>query len=108
VIWGNASASEIRRLQIAQNKAARIVLRYRYDSYVVVMHNALGWSSINKIIEKNMLILFHNGHHLKQANSIHNCIQLVRDRHSVNTRKRVIGKITFRFRAIKKLNNLSE
>ena len=37
VIWGNASASEISRLQIAQNKAARIVLRWRYGSSVVVM-----------------------------------------------------------------------
>ncbi|CAB1323768.1 unnamed protein product [Coregonus sp. 'balchen'] len=45
VVWGNASASEIRRLQIAQNKAAMIILRWRYDSSVVVMHNALGWSS---------------------------------------------------------------
>uniref|UniRef100_A0A674AJ45 Reverse transcriptase domain-containing protein n=1 Tax=Salmo trutta TaxID=8032 RepID=A0A674AJ45_SALTR len=30
VVWGNASSSEVRRLQIAQNKAARIVLRWRY------------------------------------------------------------------------------
>ena len=116
----NASASEIRRLQIAQNKAASIVLSWRYGYFVVVMRNALGWSSINKIIEKNMLILFHNMHHLKRPNSIHNGIQLVRDRHSVNTRNRLstiyvlsrqkgeIGKITFWFRAIKKLNNLTE
>ena len=52
VVWGNASVSELRRLQIAQNKAARIVLRWRYGYSVVVMLNALGWSSINKIIEK--------------------------------------------------------
>ena len=31
VVWGNASAGEIRRMQIAQNKAARTVLRWRYD-----------------------------------------------------------------------------
>ena len=115
MVWGNAS-SEVRRMQNAQNKAARIVLRWRYGSSVVVMRNVLGWSSINKIFKKkNMLILFHNIH-LKQPSSIHNGIQLVRDRHSVNTRyrlstiyalsrqKREIGKITFRFRVIKKCN----
>ena len=119
VVWGYASASEIRRLQIAKNKAARIVLRWIYGSSVAVMHNALGWSSINKIIETNMLISFHNIH-LKQPTSIHNGIQLVRDKHSVNSRnrlstiyvlsrqKREIGKITFQLRAIKKWNNLTE
>lgn len=39
------------RLQIEQNKAARNGLRWRYGSSVVVMHNALVWSSINKIIK---------------------------------------------------------
>ena len=84
------------------------------------MRNVLGWSSIDKIIEKNMLILFHNIHNLKRPSSIHNGIQLVRDRHSVNTRnrlstiyalsrqKREIGKRTFQFRAIKKWNKLTE
>jgi hypothetical protein len=72
VVCGKASA-KIRRLQIAQKKAARIVLKWRYDSSVVVIDDALGWSSINKIIEKkNMLFLFDNVHHLKHPNSIQN------------------------------------
>ena len=120
VVWGNASSSEVRRLQNTQNEAARIVLRWRYGSSVAVMCSVLGWSSIDNVIEKNMLILFQNMHHLKRPSSIHNGIQLVRDRHSVNTRnrlsniyalsrlKREIGKITFRFRAIKKLNKFTE
>uniref|UniRef100_A0A8K9X353 Reverse transcriptase domain-containing protein n=1 Tax=Oncorhynchus mykiss TaxID=8022 RepID=A0A8K9X353_ONCMY len=57
VVWGNALSSEVRRLQNAQNKAARIVLRWRYGSSVAVMCSVLGWSSIDKVIEKNMLIL---------------------------------------------------
>ena len=52
VAWGHALASEIRGIQIAQNKATRIVLRWRYGSSVAVMRNVLGWSSIDKIIEK--------------------------------------------------------
>ena len=52
VVWGNASSSEVRRLQNAQNKAARIVLRRRYGLSVAVMRNVLSWSSIDKIIEK--------------------------------------------------------
>ena len=65
-----------------------------------------------------MLILFYNIHCLKRPSSIHNGIQLVRDRHSVNTRNKLstiyalsrqeIGKRTFRFRAIKKWNKLTE
>jgi hypothetical protein len=43
VVWGNASSSEVRRLQNAQNKAERIVLRWRYGSSVAVMRNVLGW-----------------------------------------------------------------
>lgn len=66
MVWGNASACEIRWMQIAQNKAAKIVLRWTYDSSVVVMHNVLGRPAIDNIIKKNMLILFHKVHHLKQ------------------------------------------
>jgi hypothetical protein len=50
VVWGNASSSEVRRLQISQNKAPRFVLRWRNCSSVAVMRNVLGWSSIDKII----------------------------------------------------------
>ena len=63
VVWGNASSSEVRRLQNAQNKAARIVLRWRYGSSVAVMRSVLGWSSIDKVIERN-IILFYNIHNL--------------------------------------------
>lgn len=45
--------------QIGQNKAARIVLRCSYDSSDVVMHNDLGWSLINKIIEEKKTCLFY-------------------------------------------------
>ncbi|CDQ66642.1 unnamed protein product [Oncorhynchus mykiss] len=58
VVWGNASSSEVRRLQNAQNKAARIVLRRRYGSSVAVMRSVVGWSSIDKIIEKTCLFYF--------------------------------------------------
>ena len=57
VVWGDATSSEV-RLQIAHNNAARIVLRWRYGYSVAVMLNVLGWSSIDKIIEKKMLIFF--------------------------------------------------
>ena len=50
VAWGNATAREIRRLHNAQNKAARIVLRWRYDNSVVFMHTMLlGGQLFNKI-----------------------------------------------------------
>ena len=89
VLWSGEMHHQVRRLQNAQNKAARIVLRWRYGSSVVVIRNVLGWSSINKIIEKKHANLFHNIHHLKRPSSIHNGIQLVKDRHSVNTRNRL-------------------
>jgi hypothetical protein len=99
VVWGNSSESEIRRMQIAQNKATRIVLWWRYDTSLVVMYNGLGWSSINKIIEKHMLILFYTVHHITR-NRLSPIDVLSRQR-------REIGKITFQFREIKKLNNSS-
>jgi hypothetical protein len=62
-----------------------------------------------------MLILFHNINHLKRPSSIHNGIQLVRDRHSVNTMNRLSTiyalsrqKREIRFGAIKKWNKLTE
>ncbi|CDR01294.1 unnamed protein product, partial [Oncorhynchus mykiss] len=45
VVWGNASSSEVRRLQNAQNKAARIVLRWRYGSSVAVMRSLISSSN---------------------------------------------------------------
>ena len=61
-VWGNAGAGETRRLQAAQNKAARIILRCPNDSPIEKRYKKLEWLYIRDIIARNVLKLFYNLH----------------------------------------------
>ena len=48
VIWSSASKTLLRKLQVAQNKAVRLVLKCNSRSNVVKMHERLKWLSVEK------------------------------------------------------------
>ena len=119
-VWGNASKGNIKQLQKAQNKAARIILRCRYDTPVKVLHHRLGWVFIKDIIDKGLLTTMHNIHHKTRPRTIAERLHRVRDKHALNTRSRTgtnyvlpkykydIGGRRFCFRASKVWNELPE
>lgn len=59
VVWSAASSSHLKQLQVAQNKAARLVLRCSLRTSVVEMHERLAWLMVKQRLSVNMLVYFH-------------------------------------------------
>lgn len=56
VIWSSASKQLIRKLQVAQNKAARLILNCPSLTSTIDMHCNLGWLCVEKRILMNLLV----------------------------------------------------
>ena len=85
-VWGNAGVGEISRLQAAQNKAARIILRCSNDTPIEEQYKQLEWSYIRDIIARNVLQLFSNLLVKKKPKLLISRFREVKDRHLVSTR----------------------
>ena len=57
MVWAPAADGEIRRLQVVQNKAARLVLGCSLRSNVNRMHNSLSWLTVKERLLFNTLTL---------------------------------------------------
>ena len=55
VIWSNTSETNLNRLQVAQNKAARLVLQCPYRTRISTMYNDLVWLSVRKRLNYSLL-----------------------------------------------------
>ena len=55
VIWSSTSVKNLRKLQVAQNKAARCALSCSYRTNVSSMYDGLGWLSIRHTVGLPML-----------------------------------------------------
>ena len=118
--WGNAGVGEISRLQAAQNKAARIILRCSNDTPIEEGYKQPEWSYISYTIARNVLQLFYNLHAKNKPELLISRFQQVKDRHLVSTRaastsdyvlprtRLVIGKRTLCFQAVKLWNRLPD
>ena len=73
IVWSTTSLSNIRKLQLVQNKAARVALSCGWRTNVIKMHKSLGWLDVktwflsllmvfikNVIITKSPLIIYRN------------------------------------------------
>lgn len=59
VVWSAASSSHLKKLQVAQNKAARLVLGCSSRTSVAEMHECLAWLMVKHRLSVNMLVYFH-------------------------------------------------
>ena len=55
VIWSNTSETNLNRLQVAQNKAARLVLQCPYRTRISTMYNDLVWLNVRKRLNYSLL-----------------------------------------------------
>jgi hypothetical protein len=55
-LFGGCSVSELKCLQVQQNKAAQIVLRLPPRSNRIFMFNKLGWLTVNQLVKYHTLI----------------------------------------------------
>jgi len=116
VVWDNCSAANKQRLQILQNRGARIILRREPRSNVGELHQALGWSLLQERRTRQICIMVYKCLHGLAPNYLLNTFRLNNQIHSHNTRQAQLlhkpnntsraGQRTFAYRAAEIYNTL--
>lgn len=57
-VWSGAAKKDIAKLQIAQNKAARLALKCRNRTNVIKMHESLSWSMVEQRLMASLIWFF--------------------------------------------------
>ena len=93
-VWSGAAMSHIKKLQIAQNKAARCLLRCSYRSNVKIMHNFLSWLSVKNRFTASLLNFTRKISVTKLPRVLYKCLSFSSDKHNYNTRHAMEGRFT--------------
>ena len=59
-IWSSAAKKDLSKLQIAQNKAARLALHCSIRTNVQSMHKKLSWLTVERRLKSSLLMFFRN------------------------------------------------
>lgn len=59
IIWSSASEKHLKKLQIVQNRAARLVLHYQFQASVADMHRKLSWLLVKDKLHLRVLVYFY-------------------------------------------------
>ena len=94
VVWSAASNSLLNKLQVAQNKAARLVLGCSPRTSVAEMHERLTWLRVKDRLSANVLIYLHRIINTQTPKFFYNNIIYCSNTHSYNTRGANSGLIT--------------
>lgn len=86
VVWSSASSSHLKKLQVAQNKAARLVLGCSSRTSVAEMHERLAWLVVKHRLFVNMLVYFHRIINIRIPKFLYDNIIYCSDMHSHYTR----------------------
>lgn len=97
-VWfgGHYNSLPVGRLQKAQNKAAKIILRCPIETSIEKRQKLLGWSYIKDTIDISTLNVFYNLQLTTRPKMIFERFQLVKDSHRVNTRAAKTTKYVLR------------
>ena len=55
VVWSSAAKREIKKLQLAQNRAARLVLNCSFKTNVAKMHHSLEWLTVDAKLTASLI-----------------------------------------------------
>ena len=94
VVWSSTSEENIKKLQIVQNRAARIALHCGYRTNIIDMHNFLGWLSVKKRLLYSLLVFFRNILISKKPSILYKNVYFSSDRHKHATRHATRGNFT--------------
>lgn len=118
VIWSSAAKTHIQKLQIAQNKAARLALHCSKRTHIGVMHINLSWGPVEKRLQSRVITFLKNVQFSKKTLYFYDQIVYTRDEHDHKTRQATSGhllapkprtnllKSSVTYRAIKEWNSL--
>ena len=117
VVWSSASQSDLKKLQVAQNKAARLALNCSYRTGINVMHSNLMWMTVAQKMSMCLLMLLRSIISTNLPSSLADQVHMTSD-HGYSTRGAVTGhimlpaprtnsrKLTFLYRSIALWNSL--
>lgn len=91
VVWSNLAKDKIKKLQVAQNRAARVVLNCDIRTNVIAMHEALSWLTVKNRFLYSLLVFFRNILTTKSPFILYNELSLTSDQHSFTTRQATQG-----------------
>ena len=110
-VWANTSDSNIKKLQLVQNFAARIIAGARKFDHITPYFQQLGWLSVKDHISyKDLLVMFKyiNGMALEYLSknfstrsSVHDCETRNRNNLDIPIFNTSSGQRTFKYRATK-------
>ena len=105
VIWSSASKQELSKLQLAQNRAARLALHCSVRSSVDAMHARLSWMRVDERLACSLILFLNNVYSSQKPVSLSLQLSPANERHGYNTRQALSGHFTFplpRTNALKK------
>lgn len=87
VVWSNTNENNLYKLQVAQNKVARIVLGCPYTTNIITMHNNLAWLTVKYRLKYCLLSFIHNIIETKTPEIIYKKCKFFADQHNYCTRQ---------------------
>ena len=93
VIWSSAAKTQIQKLQIAQNKAARLALHCSKRTHIVDMHRDLSWLSVEKRLQSRVITFFRNVQVDKKPQYFYDQITYTKEKHEHMTRQATSGHL---------------
>jgi len=118
VLTSSSPQTHLDKLQVIQNRAARLATGACFDANLDVLHNQLNWPSVKERLFTGTINIFHKVVKEKQPKCIFSRLKTVNTAHSHNTRLAQKGAFllpkprtnaitrTFLYRAIKTYNTL--
>ncbi|KAI8495444.1 hypothetical protein Bbelb_268990 [Branchiostoma belcheri] len=86
-VWGNTTQNNIRRLQVVQNRAARLALGCDRDAHVDTMLKTLGWLTVRDRIQQRSLVTFKRIMLTKQPKALYDKITFQSEIHKYSTQR---------------------
>ena len=93
-IWSSASKKDLDKLQLAQNRAARLALRCSGRSSVEWMHAALSWMRVDQRLACSLVTFLYNICQTGKPVHLWSEIQATNTRHGYATRQAMGGQFT--------------
>ena len=115
VVWSNTSLANIRKLQLIQNKAARVALMYGIRSNICQMHASLGWLDVKHRLSYLLMVFLKNIITTKMPYILYRKLSFSSNIHNYSTRHaaggyfilpRALSQGTVLYRAMKEWNAL--
>ena len=85
-VWSSATKQDRNRLQVAQNRAARLALGCSRRDSVEWMHEALAWLTVEQRLACSLITFLFNVYKVKKPQRMLLKLQPTNERHNYNTR----------------------